>query len=84
MNNNNLNRKLNFNNQQTNQYISTEELESQEKKNLNDRGLRFLHVNIKSFNKNISLLKELMSKCNIFPDTIGICETKLNNKITGI
>ena len=79
MNNNKLNRKFNFNDEPTvlsTQYISTGELESQENKNLNDKGLSFLHTNIKSLIKNKSLLEELI----IFPDILGICETKLSNK----
>ena len=47
-------------------------------KNFNDKNLTFLHVNIRSLSKNKSLLEELMSSYNIFPDIIDVCETKLN------
>ena len=40
--------------------------------------LSFLHVNIRSLTKNISLLEELLISFKISPDIVGICETKLN------
>ena len=60
MNNNNSNRKFNFNAEPTvfsTQYISTEVLESQENKNLSDEGLSSLHVNVRILNKNKSSLR---------------------------
>ena len=44
-----------------------------------NKELSFLHVNIRSLSKNISLLEELMTSYRMLPDIIGICETKLNN-----
>ena len=83
INNNNLNKKfdLDVNIEPTvfsTQYISTDNLESKVNRCCNDNSLTFLHINIRSLSKNKSLLEELMCSCNIFPDIIGICETKLN------
>ena len=63
MNKNNLNRKFYLNAKPTvfsNQYISTDDLESQGNKGLNNKSLSFLHINIRIFSKNKSLLEELM------------------------
>ena len=60
------------------QYISTDNLESEENGCCNDNSLTFLHINIRSLSKNKSLLEELMCSCNIFPDIKVIYETKLN------
>ena len=84
INNNNLNKRLNFDNYTGpvgvgTQYCSIEHLNSQEKKNLtNNYELTFLHVNIRGLRKNLSQLEELITSCNICPDIIGIGETKLN------
>ena len=40
--------------------------------------LSFLHINIRSLNKNKSKLEELMFSYKIIPDIIGISETKIN------
>ena len=59
------------------QYTSADSLNT---KNINN-GLSFLHLNIRSLLKNISLLEELMILYKITPNIIGVCETKLNENI---
>ena len=46
----------------------------------NKRSLSFLHCNIRSLPKNLSLLNELLDKLNKPIDLIAITETKLNFK----
>ena len=43
-----------------------------------DGDLSFLHVSIRSLNKNKSLLGELMFSYKVIPDIIGVCEIKIN------
>ena len=59
------------------QYTSADSLNT---KNINN-GLSFLHLNIRSLLKNVSLLEELMISYKITPNIIGVCETKLNENI---
>ena len=61
------------------QYSSTEDFESLLNNDFKG-SLSFLHINIRSLNKNKSQLEELMSSYNIIPDIIGISETKINKK----
>ena len=61
------------------QYSSTEDFESLINKDFKS-SLSFLHINIRSLNKNKSQLEELMSSYKIIPDIIGISETKINKK----
>ena len=59
------------------QYTSADNLINLNNKNI-DNELSFLHVNIRSLTKNVSLLEELLFSYKILPDIIGISETKLN------
>ena len=59
------------------QYTSVDSLNT---KDINN-GIRFLHLNINSLAKNISLLEELMIHYKITPSITRVCGTKLNKNI---
>ena len=61
------------------QYSSTEDFESMLNKDFKG-SLGFLHINIRSLNKNKFQLEELMPSYKIIPDIIEISETKINAK----
>ena len=59
------------------QYTSADKLDTKEV----DNDFSFLHLNIRSLSKNISLLEELILSYKISPSIIGVCETKLNKNV---
>ena len=82
INNSISNKKNNFNIQTGlivtgSQYSCSDDFESLLDKDLKG-SLSFLHINIRSLNKNKSKLEELTSSYKIIPDIIGIIKTKIN------